>query len=66
MGATVRKDEGDPDEIREIKEGNGDKYEQSMLRVYIKCHSPVDFTVSQLKDVKEGIKGGQWQYFSQN
>lgn len=36
MGATVRKDEGDPDEIGEITEGNGGKYEQSMIRVYIK------------------------------
>lgn len=38
VGATVRKDEGDPDEIGEITEGNGGKYKQRLLHVYIIYH----------------------------
>lgn len=46
VGTTVRKDEGDPDEIAEITKGNGGKYKQRLLHVYIICYSPVTFTVS--------------------
>lgn len=45
MGATLRK-KGDPEETREMEEGNGGKYKQITLHVCIKCHNPTISTVS--------------------